>query len=145
MNACLFLSASARRIVGLSMKLCHAQSVINRELTERQNLLKDALIPAPSEGIPVSGAMTGRMVPLLPGLNMMSGVPGSKLSDKLEDIQEKFEESIRVGVSPCAALVRNSRQQESVESLSMAWPQSAQISYSVLILGCLAINMWLEI
>ena len=88
------------------MGLWHAQSVINRELTERQSLLKEALIPAPPEGIPVSGAMTGRMVALLPGENMMSGVPGSKLTDKLEDIQEKFEESIRVGVSLSAALVR---------------------------------------
>ena len=29
---------------------------------------------------------------------MMSGVPGSKLSSSLEDIQEKFEESVRVNV-----------------------------------------------
>ena len=81
--------------------------MINRELTERQSLLKAALIPAPPEGIPVSGAITGRMVALLPGENMMSGVPGSKLTDKLEDIQEKFEESIRVGVSSSAPLIKS--------------------------------------
>lgn len=76
----------------------HAQSVINRELHERQKLLTEVLLPAPKAGIPVSGAMTGRMVALLPGVKLMSGVPGSKLSNRLEDIQEKFEESIRVGV-----------------------------------------------
>lgn len=31
----------------------------------------------------------------------MSGVPGSKLSSSLEDIQEKFEESVRVNVRSC--------------------------------------------
>ena len=74
--------------------------MINRELRERQRLLASVLLPAPEEGIPVSGAMTGRMVALLPGVKLMSGVPGSKLSNRLEDIQEKLEESIRVGVGP---------------------------------------------
>ena len=45
--------------------------------------------------------MTGRMVCLLPGGPLMTGVPGSKLSYVLDDIQEKFEESIRVNVRPC--------------------------------------------
>lgn len=74
------------------------QSVINRTLLERHDLLKEAVIPAPPEGHPVSSAMTGRMVCLLPGVPLMTGVPGSKLSCSLEDIQEKFEESIRVNV-----------------------------------------------
>lgn len=74
--------------------------MINRELRERQRLLASVLLPAPEEGIPVSSAMTGRMVALLPGVKLMSGVPGSKVSNRLEDIQEKLEESIRVGVGP---------------------------------------------
>ena len=74
------------------------QSVINRTLLERHDLLKEIVIPAPPEGHPVSSAMTGRMVCLLPGMPLMTGVPGSKLSCSLEDIQEKFEESIRVNV-----------------------------------------------
>jgi len=74
------------------------QSVINRELRERQKLLVDILKPAPEEGIPVSGSMTGRMVALVPGVPLMNGVPGSKLSNRLEDITDKFEESVRVGV-----------------------------------------------
>lgn len=45
--------------------------------------------------------MTGRMVCLLPGGPLMTGVPGSKLSYVLDDIQEKFEESIRVNVRSC--------------------------------------------
>ena len=74
--------------------------MINRKLRERQRLLASVLLPAPQEGIPISGAMTGRMVALLPGVKLMSGVPGSKLSNRLEDIQEKLEESIRIGVGP---------------------------------------------
>ena len=74
------------------------QSVINQELRDRQKLLQEILIPAPEAGIPVSCAMTGRVVALLPGVPLMNGVPGSKLSTRLEDIQEKFEESVRVGV-----------------------------------------------
>lgn len=80
------------------MKLSCMQSVINRTLLERHDLLKEIVIPAPPEGHPVSSAMTGRMVCLLPGVPLMSGVPGSKFSCSLEDIQEKFEESIRVNV-----------------------------------------------
>ncbi len=74
------------------------QSVINRTLLERHELLKELVIPAPAEGHPVSCAMTGRMVCLLPGAPLITGVPGSKLSYVLDDIQEKFEESIRVNV-----------------------------------------------
>lgn len=74
--------------------------MINRELRERQRLLASVLLPAPEEGIPVSSAMTGRMVALLPGVKLMSGVPGSKVSNRLEDVQEKLEESIRIGVGP---------------------------------------------
>lgn len=84
------------------------QSVINRTLLERHALLKELVIPAPAEGHPVSCAMSGRMVCLLPGVPLMFGVPGSKLSHNLEDIQEKFEESVRVNVgtlAPCAALL----------------------------------------
>ena len=76
------------------------QSVINQELRDRHKLLREILTPAPPEGIPVSGAMTGRAVALLPGVPLMNGVPGSKLSVKLDDIVETFEESVRVGVSP---------------------------------------------
>ncbi len=82
----------------LMIAACSAQSVINRELRERQKLLVDILKPAPEEGIPVSGSMTGRMVALVPGVPLMNGVPGSKLSNRLEDITDKFEESVRVGV-----------------------------------------------
>ena len=80
------------------------QSVINQELRDRQKLLQEILIPAPEAGIPVSGAMTGRVVALLPGVPLMNGVPGSKLSTRLEDIQEKFEESVRIGVRLCSPL-----------------------------------------
>lgn len=79
---------------------CPLQSVINQELRDRQKLLQEILIPASEAGIPVSSAMTGRVVALLPGVPLMNGVPGSKLSTRLEDIQEKFEESVRVGVWP---------------------------------------------
>lgn len=53
--------------------------------------------------------MTGRMVPLLPGVPLLSGVPGSKLSHSLDDIQEKFEESLRINVrSALTCFVYNS-------------------------------------
>ena len=78
--------------------LLSAQSVINQELRDRQKLLQEIITPAPEAGIPVSSVMTGRVVALLPGVPLMNGVPGSKLSSRLEDIQEKFEESVRVGV-----------------------------------------------
>ena len=74
------------------------QSVINQELGDRHKLLAEILNAAPKEGIPVSNAMTGRAVALLPGIPLMNGVPGSKLSNCLEAIQETFEESVRVGV-----------------------------------------------
>jgi hypothetical protein len=79
--------------------------VINRTLLERHGLLKEVVIPAPPEGHPVSAAMTGRMVALLPGVPLLSGVPGSKLSQSLEDIQEKFEESLRINVSPLKGMI----------------------------------------
>ena len=47
--------------------LCPAQSVINRSLKDRQALLKDLIRDAPEEGFPISAAMTGRVVALLPG------------------------------------------------------------------------------
>ena len=76
------------------------QSVINQELGDRHKLLADILNAAPKEGIPVSNAMTGRAVALLPGIPLMNGVPGSKMSNNLEAIQDTFEESVRVGVRP---------------------------------------------
>ena len=41
--------------------------MINRTLLDRQSLLKGLLVRAPPEGFPISSAMTGRMVALLPG------------------------------------------------------------------------------
>ena len=44
-----------------------AQSVINRSLVDRQELLKKLIKDPPEEGFPISTAMTGRVVALLPG------------------------------------------------------------------------------
>ena len=52
--------------------VCSTQSVINRSLLDRQDILKEIIIDAPKEGFPISSAMKGRVVALLPGAHLPS-------------------------------------------------------------------------
>jgi hypothetical protein len=77
------------------------QSVINRELVERQKLLKQAILPEPKEGIFVGyGKMRARVVPLLPGLASFDSMTAVRVGSSAADIRDMFEEAIRHGVRP---------------------------------------------
>ncbi|KAK9803302.1 hypothetical protein WJX72_010348 [[Myrmecia] bisecta] len=72
------------------------QSVINRTLLERRDILKSILRAAPSEGIPCGkGTVRGRMVPLLSGHKLLGSENiGCKTCHTLEDIQAMFDQSV---------------------------------------------------
>ena len=76
-----------------------SQSVINRPLLERLDLLKAAIGPVPDEGIPVGkGTVKGRLAKLVPNEFVLDHTTCSKISHTMEDIQAAFDESIRVQV-----------------------------------------------
>jgi hypothetical protein len=77
------------------------QSVINRELVERQKLLKEAILPEPKDGVFVGyGKMRARVVPLLPGLATFDSMSAVRVGSSAADIRDMFEEAIRHGVRP---------------------------------------------
>lgn len=75
------------------------QSVINRPLSERQVLLKNAVRPCPEEGSPIgSGCVRGRLMLLLPNAPLAGGVPCSRVCQTVDQIQAMLDEAIRLGV-----------------------------------------------
>ena len=75
------------------------QSVINRPLLERQELLKAAIAPAAVEGCLVGrGTMHGRMVKLIPNEPLMDQTICSQICHNMEDIQTALDEATRVQV-----------------------------------------------
>ena len=81
-------------------ELCRPQSVIDLPLAERHRLLDRLVTSAPPEGYQLGPdtVITGRMIKLLPGQQLPEGMPGSRRSSELKDIQEMFEEVLRVKV-----------------------------------------------
>lgn len=81
------------------------QSVIDLPLLERHKLLDRLVAAAPAEGYELGPAtkITGRVLKLLPGQPLPEGMPGSRHSAELKDIQEVFEEVLRVKVLPAAS------------------------------------------
>ncbi|KAK9834174.1 hypothetical protein WJX81_005346 [Elliptochloris bilobata] len=84
--------------VAFDVLYCDGQSVINRPLVERHQLLNRLVSAAPAEGYPLGPAtvVTGRVIKLLPGQPLPAGMPGSRHATDLEDIQDMFEEVLRV-------------------------------------------------
>ena len=75
------------------------QSVIDRPLLERLDLLKAAIQPPPGEGIPVGrGTVQGRLAKLVPNEFVLDHTTCSKICHTMEDIQAAFDEAIRVQV-----------------------------------------------
>ncbi len=75
------------------------QSVIDRPLLERLDLLKAAIQPPPEEGIPVGrGTVQGRLAKLFPNEFVLDHTTCSKICHTMEDIQAAFDEAIRVQV-----------------------------------------------
>ena len=75
------------------------QSVIDRPLLERLDLLKAAIQPPPEEGIPVGrGTVQGRLAKLVPNEFVLDHTTCSKICHTMEDIQAAFDEAIRVQV-----------------------------------------------
>ncbi|DBA86388.1 TPA: hypothetical protein ACH3X2_005613 [Trebouxia sp. C0005] len=73
------------------------ESVINRPLLERLDLLKAAIQPPPEEGIPVGrGTVQGRLAKLVPNEFVLDHTTCSKICHTMEDIQAAFDEAIRV-------------------------------------------------
>ena len=75
------------------------QSVIHLPLRKRHKLLGKVVQAAPASGFPVgTGNMYGVIVPLMPGVPLPSGMPGSRIGTTSEDIAEVFEAmDVRVG------------------------------------------------
>lgn len=89
------------------------QSVINRSLKDRQALLKDLIKDAPEEGFPISAAMTGRVVALLPGAHspaVHQPLIGAKLT------RCRTAETLSKHISRALRLSRTSQ-----ASLAMVW------------------------
>ena len=75
------------------------QSVINRPLLERLDLLKAAIKTPPAEGIPVGkGTVKGSLAKLVPNEVVLDHTICSKICHSMEDIQSAFDEAIRVQV-----------------------------------------------
>ena len=82
------------------------QSVINRSLLERQELLKAAVAPPPEEGCLVGrGTMFGRMVKLVPSQPLLDHTVCSKICHNMEDIQNALDEATRVQVGRHCSLL----------------------------------------
>ena len=80
------------------------QSVIDRPLLERLDLLKAAIQPPPAEGIPVGrGTVKGRLTKLVPNECLLDHTTCSKICHTMEDIQTAFDEAIRVQVCSASA------------------------------------------
>lgn len=78
---------------------CPLQSVINRPLLERLDLLKAAIAAAPAEGILIGkGTMKGSLAKLIPNEIVLDHTVCSKICHSMEDIQAAFDEAIRVQV-----------------------------------------------
>lgn len=78
---------------------CPLQSVIDRPLLERLDLLKAAIAPPPPEGIFVGkGTVKGSLAKLIPGEVLLDHTVCSKICHSVEDIQAAFDEAIRVQV-----------------------------------------------
>ena len=76
------------------------QSVINRPLLERLDLLKAAIVTPPAEGILVGkGTVKGSLAKLVPNEVVLDHTICSKICHSMEDIQAAFDEAIRVQVS----------------------------------------------
>ena len=86
-------------------ELCRPQSVIDLPLLERHKLLDRLVAAAPAEGYALgpNTVIKGRVLKLLPGQPLPEGMPGSRHSAELKDIQEVFEEVLRVKVLPAAS------------------------------------------
>ena len=81
------------------VRCCPLQSVIDRPLLERLDLLKAAIAPPPPEGIFVGkGTVKGSLAKLIPGEVMLDHTVCSKICHSVEDIQAAFDEAIRVQV-----------------------------------------------
>ena len=75
------------------------QSVINRPLLERLDLLKAAIAPPPPEGILVGkGTVKGSLAKLIPSGIVLEHTVCSKICHSMEDIQAAFDEAVRVQV-----------------------------------------------
>lgn len=90
----------------LLMVRCRPQSVIDLPLLERHKLLDRLVAAAPAEGYALgpSTVIKGRVLKLLPGQPLPEGMPGSRHSAELKDIQEVFEEVLRVKVLPAGSV-----------------------------------------
>ena len=75
------------------------QSVINRPLLERLDLLKAAIAAPPAEGILLGkGTVKGSLAKLIPNEIVLDHTVCSKICHSMEDIQAAFDEAIRVQV-----------------------------------------------
>ena len=74
------------------------ECVTDRPLSERHRVLRSVVADAPPEGYPLSGALRGRIVALLPDMTFLSGHCLSKKGSSLEDIAEIFNEAISMQV-----------------------------------------------
>lgn len=84
---------------GIVVSFCAVQSVINRPLLERLDLLKAAIAPPPPGGILVGkGTVKGSLAKLIPSEIVLEHTVCSKICHSMEDIQAAFDEAIRVQV-----------------------------------------------
>ena len=73
------------------------QSVINRTLSERQQLLKQAVGDLPPGGLCLgSSCVAARVAALLPDAPLFGGQVCSRVGRTQDDIQEAFDEAIRL-------------------------------------------------
>ncbi|DBA75732.1 TPA: hypothetical protein ACH3X1_010149 [Trebouxia sp. C0004] len=83
--------------IAFDILFVNEESVIDRPLLERLDLLKAAIQPPPEEGIPVGrGTVKGRLTKLVPNEFVLDHTTCSKICHTMEDIQAAFDEAIRV-------------------------------------------------
>ena len=88
-----------RLLEGCVQLPCTLQSVINRPLLERLDLLKAAIGPPPPEGILVGkGTVKGSLAKLIPNEVVLDHTVCSNICHSMEHIQAAFDEAIRVQV-----------------------------------------------
>lgn len=84
---------------GVITQTCPLQSVINRPLLERLDLLKATIAAPPAEGILIGkGTVRASLAKLIPNEVVLDHTVCSKICHSMEDIQAAFDEAIRVQV-----------------------------------------------
>ena len=75
------------------------QSVIKRSLKERQQILKEAIKPAPPEGHPLNN-LWAALVVQAPGMMVLNhNEPSCRIGHTVEDIQSGYEHALSLAVS----------------------------------------------